>query len=255
MFLGTGDTDFYQYGSRFIDDQIQLDLSSAGNTYGNDTQQFGAAWAQALSNRYLGWTAGAVQLSDARAVMSDPRLAVAIPVATTWVFAVLHFVYASAIVGVGVSCLLLGGGGGGGGGGAREGGAGGADVGVARVGLSDTAVLVRELVVRSSLGGSGGGALGGGGESALGTRASGVDGSELEPERWRRTGGGRSVSVGGESVGGASVGGASVGESERLLFDDGGGGAEEDGDVRVVLEKRRDGALGMAFRRAGLGVL
>ena len=53
MFLGTADTDFYQYGLRFIDDQIQLDLSLAGNTYENDTQQFGAAWAQALSNRYL----------------------------------------------------------------------------------------------------------------------------------------------------------------------------------------------------------
>ncbi|KAE9387395.1 hypothetical protein BT96DRAFT_1025907 [Gymnopus androsaceus JB14] len=32
MFLGTGDTQFYQYGSRFLDNQIQLDLSSAGNT-------------------------------------------------------------------------------------------------------------------------------------------------------------------------------------------------------------------------------
>ena len=35
MFLGTADTNSYQYGSQFIDDQIQLDLLLARNTYGN----------------------------------------------------------------------------------------------------------------------------------------------------------------------------------------------------------------------------
>ena len=63
MYLGTGDTHSYQRGPRFIDDQMQIDLSNAGNIHGNSTPQFSAAWAQAYSNRYLGWSAGMVELA------------------------------------------------------------------------------------------------------------------------------------------------------------------------------------------------
>ena len=213
MFLGTADTDFYQYGSRFIDDQIQLDLSSAGNTYGNDTQQFGAAWAQALSNRYLGWTAGVIQLNQVPAIIDEPRLAFSIPLATTHLFAILHFVYAFAIALLGISCLFL----------SKEGGPLGVvedvtrgasvhvpDVSFAHGRLSDTSTLMHELVVRSRMGP----------DSALGTgTAAGGD-----PEKLRRT--------------------ASILDPERLLD---GEGRDEDGDIRVVLERKMDGGLGMAF--------
>ncbi|KAI0337821.1 hypothetical protein BDW22DRAFT_1363592 [Trametopsis cervina] len=141
MFLGTGNTSFYHYGPRFLDDQLQIDLSAAGNTYGNSTAQFGAAWAQAFSNRYLGWTAGTVDLADTRAALSSPQLAIEIPVATSYLFAVLHFVYAAGILVLGVSCMLL----------ARGVGAaaGADDVRAVHQRLSDTSVLIRDLAEQS----------------------------------------------------------------------------------------------------------
>ncbi|KAF8507730.1 hypothetical protein JB92DRAFT_2793251 [Gautieria morchelliformis] len=227
MFLGTPDTLDYQYGSRFIDDQIQLDLSTAGNTYGNSTQRFGTAWAQALSNRYLGWTAGVIQLDDAPATITRSQLALSIPLATAYLFSILHFVYAFMIVLLGISCLFL----------PKEGGPSGADVveavkgnsrfdpttelapvlvpdvSLAHIRLSDTSTLVHELVVRNAFGPY----------SALGRAAGDTD--RLERRRI-----------------------PSIVGSQRLVD---GEGREEDGDLRVALEKQRDGGvLGMTFRTA-----
>ncbi len=98
MLLGSGDTYFYQWGPRFIDDQMQVDLSNAGNTYGNNTAQFSAAWAQAFSNRYLGWSAGMVELAEMPVQIFSPELALSIPVAIVYAFTVLHFVYAFGIL-------------------------------------------------------------------------------------------------------------------------------------------------------------
>ncbi|KAF8507733.1 hypothetical protein JB92DRAFT_3083990 [Gautieria morchelliformis] len=227
MFLGTNDTNYYQWGSRFLDDQIQLDLSSAGNTYGNSTQQFGTAWAQALSNRYLGWTAGVIQLDQVPATITRSQLALSIPLTTAHLFAIMHFAYAFMIVLLGISCLFL----------PKECGPSGADVveaakgnsrldpttelapvlvpdvSLAHIRLSDTSTLVHELVVRNAFGPV----------SALGRWAGDTD----TLERRRRQ---------------------SIVGSQRLVD---GEGREEDGDLRVALERQRDGGvLGMTFRAA-----
>ncbi|KAF8492114.1 hypothetical protein JB92DRAFT_3090457 [Gautieria morchelliformis] len=212
MFLGTPDSLFYQWGSRFLDDQIQLDLS---------TQQFGAAWAQALSNRYLGWTAGAIQLDQVPATVTRSQLALSIPLATSYLFAILHFVYAFVIVLLGISCRFL----------PKEGGLAGADVleaakgysrsdpttelapvlvsdvSLAHIRLSDTSTLVHELVVRNAFGS----------DSALARGARDTD-------RLGRRGTRRPSIVG----------------SQRLVD---GEGREEDGDLRVALERQRDGGV------------
>jgi hypothetical protein len=134
MFLGTGDSLFYQWGPRFIDDQLQLDLSSAGNTYGNDTAQFSAAWAQAFSNRYLGWTAGMVEFANNSAHQSVEQLALSIPIATAYIFVILHLAYALAILTLGISCLLM-----------VRGSSTQSDIQAAHRRLTDTSVLVQEL--------------------------------------------------------------------------------------------------------------
>ncbi|KAF8465185.1 hypothetical protein JB92DRAFT_3063072 [Gautieria morchelliformis] len=227
MFLGTDDTLFYQWGSRFLDDQIQLDLSSAGNTYGNRTQQFGTAWAQTLSNRYLGWTVGVIQLDHVPATITRSQLALSIPLATAYLFSILHFVYAFVIVLLGISCLFL----------PKEGGSSGADVvetakgnsrsdpnaelapvlvpdvSLAQIRLSDTSTLVHELVVRNAFVS----------DSAFGRGARDTDGLERRQR-------------------------PSIVGSQRLVD---GEGREEDSDLRVALERQIDGGvLGMTFRTA-----
>ncbi|KAI0085274.1 hypothetical protein BDY19DRAFT_967127 [Irpex rosettiformis] len=139
MFLGTDDTLFYQWGPRFIDDQMQIDLSNAGNTYGNSTSQFSAAWAQAFSNRYLGWSAGMVELADHPAELFRQQLALSIPVATTYLFTVLHFVYALGIFLLGISCLVV----------ARGDGSFRTDLDASVQRLADTSTLVKELAAKS----------------------------------------------------------------------------------------------------------
>lgn len=105
-YIGQNSTDNYRYISLFTDDQIQLDLSTAVNIYGNDSVQFGAAWGQALSNRLLGWSAGAIYMERANATMSTSLLGLSIPVATAHAFAILHFMYALIILSLGVFCCL-----------------------------------------------------------------------------------------------------------------------------------------------------
>ena len=139
MYLGTGDTLYYQWGPRFIDDQMQIDLSNAGNTYGNSTPQFSAAWAQAYSNRYLGWSAGMVELAGHPAKAFDPELALSIPVVITYVFTILHFLYALGLFLLGISCLVV----------ARGDNAFRTDLNAAHQRLTDTAMLVQELAARS----------------------------------------------------------------------------------------------------------
>ena len=153
-----------------------------------------------------------IQLNQVPAIVNETRLAISIPLATTHLFAILHFVYAFAITLLGIPCLFL----------PKEGGPSGAvegvmkgeslasvhvpDVSFAHGRLSDTSTLVHELIVRSSMGPDG--AL------ATGATAGG------DPEKLRRT--------------------ASILESGRLLDGEGG---DEDGDLQVVLERQIDGRL------------
>ncbi|KAI0683988.1 hypothetical protein BC835DRAFT_1310761 [Cytidiella melzeri] len=138
MYLGKNDTLYYQWGPRLIDDQMQIDLSAAGNTYGNDTTQFSAAWAQAFSNRYLGWTVGVVQLADQPARVSNPQLALSIPVTMSYAFVALHLLYAAGIFVLGISCLLV-----------ASGSSRAGDIQAVHQRLTDTSALVHELTLRS----------------------------------------------------------------------------------------------------------
>ncbi|KAH9818076.1 hypothetical protein DFH28DRAFT_1081107 [Melampsora americana] len=106
-YLGTGDTDFYQYAPRFSDDQLQGDLTIAGNQYGNDSQLFASAWAQALSNRMIGWSLGAIELQPIIVNMNQPQLATSIPLTTSYLFLGLHFLFSIFILLLGISALFL----------------------------------------------------------------------------------------------------------------------------------------------------
>lgn len=105
--LGTDDTDYYQYAPRFLEDQLQVDLTNAGNRFGNDSFSFAGAWAQALSNRLVGWSVGAIELRPAPANTTRPALAVSIPLRLAYVFVGLQFGLAGLLVILGITSLLL----------------------------------------------------------------------------------------------------------------------------------------------------
>lgn len=107
MYLGRNETRDYGWGPRFIDEQIQTDLSIAGNTYGNHSDQFAAAWAQSFSNRYLGWSVGAIRMDDTAATLMVSVLGLSIPMSTSYAFIGLHFAYALSIVLLGISCFFI----------------------------------------------------------------------------------------------------------------------------------------------------
>lgn len=152
-------TSLYAYTPRYIDDQFQVDVSAAGNSYGNDTTRYASALAQSLSNRMVGWSAGAIRLGELEVNATEPILAIAIPLVTAGVFTGLHFLYALVIIGLGISCLslpaqyhpgtLLS---------AENGEAGPAagrprahmvsDLAVAQLRLTDSSTLVHEVIVR-----------------------------------------------------------------------------------------------------------
>lgn len=216
LFLGTADTSYYQYGSRFLDDQIQMDLSSAGNTYGNSSTQFATALAQAFSNRYLGWSVGAITMDTVEAQGTTPELAISIPLRTSHVFAVLNLAYALGIVSLGVSCLVL----------ATRNNWGRRrtetdrrfspqDLRSAQLRLSDTSILVHELASRPGPG-------------------SGESSSESEDSS-------------ADIVGGASRirRRASRSSNRSWLFGKSGGRD----DTRVSLERQSDGGLGFDFKK------
>lgn len=108
VFLGAGDTTTYMYAPRFLDDQLQSDLTNAGNQFGNDSRAFADAWAQALSNRLAGWSVGALESApSSTAQMTAPVIALEMPLATVHIFANLHFVYALLFIFLGLSCLSI----------------------------------------------------------------------------------------------------------------------------------------------------
>ncbi|KAG0148198.1 hypothetical protein CROQUDRAFT_721806 [Cronartium quercuum f. sp. fusiforme G11] len=98
---------WYQSSTRFMDDQLQVDLSSVGNRFGNDSRLFAAAWAQSLSTRLVGWSAGAIELLPCAASATRPELATSIPLWLAYVFLALHFVFAILILLLAVSTFRL----------------------------------------------------------------------------------------------------------------------------------------------------
>ncbi|EGG12028.1 uncharacterized protein MELLADRAFT_89223 [Melampsora larici-populina 98AG31] len=106
-YLGTADTDYYQYAPRFLDDQLQVDLTAAGNQYGEDSQLFASAWAQALSNRMIGWSVGAIELQPIIVNKTQSHLATSIPLSTAYLFLGLHILFSIFILSLGISALFL----------------------------------------------------------------------------------------------------------------------------------------------------
>lgn len=224
LYIGVNDTNFYQWGARFLDDQIQMDLSSAGNTFGNSSSQFAAAWAQAFSNRYLGWSAGAVVMDTVKTRGTTPQLALSIPLGMSYTFAALHFAYALGILALGVACLVLprweswrwrrvGA--------ARQFSV--QDLRSAQIRLSDASILVHELATMHGMSGS---------EHSAGSSTHSRDRRDEESY---------AEFVGAEVDIRQTVSGASSRSlmSERSLASD---------DVRVSLERSGDGGLRFDFR-------
>jgi hypothetical protein len=110
VFLGTADSDLYVYTSNYMDEMLQVDLSAAGNTYGNDSAAFAGAWGQSISARLLGWSAGAVELvlpTTGTAMLHQGSAAVSIDLASAYAFTGLLFTYAVLIVILGISCAFI----------------------------------------------------------------------------------------------------------------------------------------------------
>jgi hypothetical protein len=111
VYLGAGSTDSYQYSSRYMDEMLQVDLSAAGNTFGNDTSAFAKAWGAGLSARLLGWSAGAVELRppalSGKSFRTKGAFVLSMNLWTAYAFAALHFLYAAFIVLLGASCIFI----------------------------------------------------------------------------------------------------------------------------------------------------
>jgi hypothetical protein len=104
-----GPANYYQDANNYMDEMLQVDLSSAGNVYGNSSDAFAATWAMSISARLLGWSGGTFEL---RAVDNTVHTrvavsAISIDVASAYAFAILHFVLAGVIVLLGISCVFI----------------------------------------------------------------------------------------------------------------------------------------------------
>lgn len=71
------------------------------------SQLFASAWAQALSNRMIGWSLGAIELQPITVNRTRSHLATSIPISTAYLFLGLHIVFSIFILLLGVSALSL----------------------------------------------------------------------------------------------------------------------------------------------------
>ncbi|KAF8312146.1 hypothetical protein DL93DRAFT_1350207 [Clavulina sp. PMI_390] len=104
--IGTDAFD-YVYASHYIDVQMQNDVDTLGNLYGNDTGRFKLALSQAFSNRLLGWSAGALVLSETNGTKFEDILTLRIPLIPAGIFIGLHLLFASVVLILGGIALLL----------------------------------------------------------------------------------------------------------------------------------------------------
>lgn len=106
-YLFDNNTDEYRYAARFAEEQLQVDLTRIGNRDGNRTEKFAAAWAQAISNRLVGWSAGAIHLDSLPVNSTESVLAISIPLSTAYVFVGLLWAIAGFIILLGLSTMFL----------------------------------------------------------------------------------------------------------------------------------------------------
>ncbi|KAF8295662.1 hypothetical protein DL93DRAFT_2194203 [Clavulina sp. PMI_390] len=97
----------YADENHYVDAQLKNDVDSIGNLYGNDTEQFRLALSQAFSNRLLGWSAGAIILSETRGTRFEEILTLHIPLTPAGIFITLHLVYSSVVLILGGRALLF----------------------------------------------------------------------------------------------------------------------------------------------------
>jgi hypothetical protein len=92
-----------------MNEMLQVDPSSAGNLHWNDSDAFVAGWGMSISARLLGWSAGDFELQASNGTVSARNgiPAVSIDLAPAYAFAILHFVFASVVVLLGISCALI----------------------------------------------------------------------------------------------------------------------------------------------------
>jgi hypothetical protein len=108
--MSNKDSTGYQFAGNYMDELLQADISAAGNTYGNHSDQFAGAWGQGISSRLLGWSAGAIELrpSSPGVVRShDAMSAISIDIPSAYAFTILQFAYAALIVLLGISCAFI----------------------------------------------------------------------------------------------------------------------------------------------------
>jgi hypothetical protein len=106
---GQGNSLFYQFGKNYLDEMLQVDLSTVGNLYGNDTSAFAAAWGASISNRLLGWSAGTIDLQPGNGTVKayNGVLALSIDLISAYAFVGIHFAFAGVIILLGASCAFI----------------------------------------------------------------------------------------------------------------------------------------------------
>jgi hypothetical protein len=106
---GEGNSQFYIYGANYLDEMLQVDLSTVGNLYGNDTDAFAAAWGSSISNRLLGWSAGTINLRPGKGKVKQQygELALSIDLVSAYAFIGVHMLLAGIIILLGVSCAFI----------------------------------------------------------------------------------------------------------------------------------------------------
>ncbi|KAF8313415.1 hypothetical protein DL93DRAFT_2167837 [Clavulina sp. PMI_390] len=97
----------YANSPRYLDNQLQVDIELIANTYGNDTGRFRLEFAQILSYRLLGWSAGALGMVETEGIRTASVLALSIDLALAGAFTGLHLLFALLIMLVGLSAMLL----------------------------------------------------------------------------------------------------------------------------------------------------
>ncbi|KAF8315604.1 hypothetical protein DL93DRAFT_2096617 [Clavulina sp. PMI_390] len=97
----------YPRSTRYLDAQLQADVTLIANDLGSDVDHLALEFARMFSNRLLGWSAGALQLDPILGIYSVDVLAISIPIITSWVFIVLLLLLALFILLLGISAPFL----------------------------------------------------------------------------------------------------------------------------------------------------
>ncbi|KAF8315227.1 hypothetical protein DL93DRAFT_2166923 [Clavulina sp. PMI_390] len=97
----------YSGSARYLDAQLQDDVNTLGNVYGNNSAQLNQELAQTFSNRLLGWSVGALILAETNGTHFEDVISLSIPLIPAGLFVGFHLVYALLALILGFSALLL----------------------------------------------------------------------------------------------------------------------------------------------------